>query len=421
MSKIYRQTTMKTLKYSIIAILALTTSCITNNLEFYGETVKVNYAILSVFSMFFLFACQSAKKETESIVINIDINKSQNRNVTEFIDSIRFIKLETTDYSLMQGVTKVYFDDQKLIIFDYQQQQVLVFQEDGTLINKIRNVGQGYGEYVGMRIGFYNSDDKKIIIFGANKLLYYALDGTLIKEILGFGTETVLWDMVNLPNGNLLCYAHTVTQKYAGKKSGLWEADTDRNFVRNIFTIEEVYPIVTGNSHFQLLPKNKIMFRDALFNGIHYLENGELRKFISYEIKDDIVPKFRGVTYAEGENFIKSITAQESENYIFTYWLKIETNRNFYTVFNKETGESILVAPSDVFWQGVVKPMYPCAVVNNRLDILVTVLSGNEILDYLNAKDSNPVIKNQLRELIEGMSEGEILTMNPVLQLLYVK
>jgi hypothetical protein len=52
---------------------------------------------------------------------------------------------------------------------------------------------------------------------------------------------------------------------------------------------------------------------------------------------------------------------------------------------------------------------------------LLSSLSGNAILDYLNDEQASPEIKAKLKPLLAGMDESQISEMNSVFQLLYVK
>ena len=383
--------------------------------------------IMCVLAVFFCFSCQMQKeKKVESVIVDINLHNSRNYTIFELIDSVRLIQLETTDESLIGFISKIYFDDNKLIVFDISQKQVLVFNEDGTFINKIHNVGQGPGEYVAMDCGLYDNINKNIIIYGGKKMLYYTLEGKLIREISRFNNNAIIRDLVNLPNGNFLCYTYDLRQKDVGKNaSGLWKVDSEGNFIHSFFTIKELYPIIYNqdNSCLQLLPGNRIMIRDAQFNEIYYLDNDSLKRIITHKIRNDVLPSFKGLTFTE-EKYIKSLSSQEKENYIITFWTdKVE---RFYTVYNKITEENILIYPSSSLWQ-TFNAVQPTSwnmnfIDNNKYDILITALSGEAIIDYLNTEHNiSSSIHDTLKEIIEGMSESEILEMNPALQLLYVK
>ena len=382
--------------------------------------------IIYIWIVLFVFSCQSLKEKNEEVaVVEIDIHNTQKHTISEFIDSVRFIKLETSDDCLIKFITNVSFDNNKIIIAGVSQKQVLVFNDEGAFINKIHRVGQGPGEYLDIARVLYDSVNKNIIIRAApRKIQYYTLDGTLIREIPRFSENAIIRDIINLPNGNFLCYTHDLSPEDVGDKaSGLWEVDFEGNFVRSIFTSHK-FPVFLNldNSKFQLLPDNKIKLTDAVTNDIYYLEDDTLRKVISHEIKNDISPSLIGLTTTD-KKYIKISTCQEKEGYFFTYWS--DDTESYYSVYSKKTNKNILVN-SETLWEtfDAVKPTITNFAFkdNNRFDILVTALYGETIMDYLNAENNNSQeIKNRLREVIEGMSEKEILDMNPVLQLLYVK
>ncbi|MDR0765572.1 MAG: hypothetical protein LBF09_01370, partial [Odoribacteraceae bacterium] len=58
---------------------------------------------------------------------------------------------------------------------------------------------------------------------------------------------------------------------------------------------------------------------------------------------------------------------------------------------------------------------------SNAPDVLLTAVSGEDVLDFLNDDEAPRDTKKRLRKIIAGMNKTEIAEMNPVLQLLYIK
>jgi hypothetical protein len=375
-------------------------------------------------SFLLLLACAPGKQEGV-ITITIDTDKARQADISEFIDSVRFIKLETTSENLIHHLSKVFFTRERIVLFDRLEQRVLVFDNRGNYLHKIEKQGRGPGEYVDASALLFDPDRGTIMVYdaGTKKLLFYTLDGTFVKEITGFSNNATIRDIINLPGGHFLCYTFDRTLEKAGEKaSGLWEVDSSGNFTRSFFTIPDLYPVVHtfDNSQFGLLEGGAISIRDARFNDIYHLEGDSLRKHVAYKIKHDNLHLFKGLSYTP-EKFTKSLTSQEKGDYIFTYWMGID--ERFYTVYSRKENQTALIYPVEAFWEGhkVAKPMSYLFKDSNRTDILLTAVLGMEIPEFLEKEDADPAVKAALREIIAGMSEKEIDDMNPVLQLLYVK
>ena len=67
----------------------------------------------------------------------------------EDIADVRYVPLETTDQSLIQGIHKMATSDDKIVICDLVQNTVFIFDQDGHYINSINKEGPGPQEYSG--------------------------------------------------------------------------------------------------------------------------------------------------------------------------------------------------------------------------------------------------------------------------------
>jgi hypothetical protein len=371
-----------------------------------------------------LLACTTGKQEGV-ITITIDTDKARQADISEFIDSVRYIKLETTPDNLIGSINKAFFVAGKVVVVDPGELQILVFDEQGKFLNKIQRLGRGPEEFLGFVTVLLDPAREQLIVYSqaARKVLFYGLDGSFVKEITDFNDGAFIHEIMNLPNGNFLCYMYDSTPETVGEKaSGLWEVDSAGNFVRGHFTIQDVYP--TGynrdNFHFTSLPGGKVSLRDAQFNDIYHFEGDSLRKYISYHIKNDPYLTFKGLSFTM-EKYTKNMGSQEKGNYIFTAWMDFV--ERFYTVYSKRDEQTVLIYPVKAFWEGhkVAEPMYYLFIDCNRSDILLTAVAGLSIPEFLEKEDADPAVKAALREIIAGMSEKDIDDMNPVLQLLYVK
>jgi hypothetical protein len=377
---------------------------------------------LFILSVILLVGCEIKEKDN-AFAVEIDIHQAKKKNISEFVDSVRYIKLQTTKDNLIGYISKVFFTDDRIIVEDSQAEQILIFDNKGIFLDKIRRKGQGPGEYTNLSRSLYDPVHKIIMMYGEHKMLFYNLNGENIREISNFNNNAIIRDIINLPNGNFLCYTYDLSpEKVGNEASGLWEVDNSGNFIRSFFTYEKLYPIMHtfSNSYFTLLPQGKIGLRDAVFDGIYHYENGRLRKYISYEVKNNNRYKYEGTTFIE-ENFITSLSSQDKGNYIFTKWTDLR--ERFCSVFSKKDQTTVLIYPMKNFWvtNNLVVPVNFDFIDSNKSEVLLTAISGDAILNAIKENNISPEIKETLRKTIEEMEENEIVEINPVLQLLYIK
>ena len=65
----------------------------------------------------------------------------------EEIAEVRYVPLETTDQSLIQGIHKMATSDDKIITCDLEQNTIFIFDKDGHFINSINKQGPGPQDY----------------------------------------------------------------------------------------------------------------------------------------------------------------------------------------------------------------------------------------------------------------------------------
>jgi hypothetical protein len=388
---------------------------------------KVRY-IFYILLIIFFAGCKGKENNAKTEVINIiiDTDNSEKVDISEYVDSVKYIKLQTTDDNLIGYIKRVFFLEDRILVTDGQIPQILIFDNEGNFLNKIKKTGQGPGEFIGIVASLFDCVSKSIIIYNRKlrKMLFFTLDGEFIKEITRFNDNALIRDMINLPNGNFLCYTYDLTPKEVDEKaSGLWEVDSSGNFIRSFFTLEDLYPVIYNgdNSQFTLLPDGKISIKDAIWSNIYHFEGDSLRKCISYKIKGNALNSLRGNSYSP-EKYTSSLTSQDKGNYIFTLWSD-GTPDGFYTVYSKKDDKNVLIYPKKMFWEErkFVEPSGMSFTDSNNFNALVSSITGDDIFDFLKDNNASSKTKNDLNELIKGMNGKEITDMNPVLQLLYVK
>ncbi|MCR5695498.1 MAG: 6-bladed beta-propeller [Marinilabiliaceae bacterium] len=103
----------------------------------------------------------------------------------EFLDTIYFVPLETNDNSIVGYIDKIQVVGDTIYVLDIRNTKSLKrFTINGKYIDQIGNLGRGPGEYL-QPTNFW-VDEKDIIISDCyqNKVIFFTLDGSFIKEVL---------------------------------------------------------------------------------------------------------------------------------------------------------------------------------------------------------------------------------------------
>lgn len=147
------------------------------------------YFILIFLIAFFSSCKKEAEKETNSQqseeVTRISLDHTLNTiDISEHIDSLKFIKLETTKYSLIGSISKVLFYNDTIFILDRITHSIFQFTTEGRFISSFNCIGRGPGEYI--QIDFFDIDNStnEMVITDTllGKTFRYSLDGGFISE-----------------------------------------------------------------------------------------------------------------------------------------------------------------------------------------------------------------------------------------------
>lgn len=115
--------------------------------------------------------------------IELDFDKIDSIKASEFIKSFSYIVLPDND-AFIGTIDNFSILDSLFFITDKKTNAIYIYSLSGELINIIKNVGRGPGEYYYIHKSWINKDKKQIEIYdrNSNKILIYNIDGTFLRE-----------------------------------------------------------------------------------------------------------------------------------------------------------------------------------------------------------------------------------------------
>jgi hypothetical protein len=134
-----------------------------------------------------LISCKQNKQQIhqESKTETINFGKTFEAKASDFISKYQFIKLETTDQSLLATISQLEIFDNKIYILDYNANSIFEFSIDGQFVKKLNHIGDGPGEFSSIQ-SFQIDKKGGILIYDMqlNRLLKYRLnDFSFIEAI----------------------------------------------------------------------------------------------------------------------------------------------------------------------------------------------------------------------------------------------
>lgn len=107
---------------------------------------------LYIFFLLLLVSCNNPRnnslKEIEDRNLTLlEYDYCSKKNHLHEFDSVTFVPLETNERSLISSITKILYKNETYYIFDKVQAMIFLFDDNGSYITKIHNIGSGPGEY----------------------------------------------------------------------------------------------------------------------------------------------------------------------------------------------------------------------------------------------------------------------------------
>lgn len=176
--------------------------------------MKRNAYLLYLLLILILSACtniQSRRAETDEISIaQLD---EKMLKMSELVENIHYVKLETTSDNLVGTVSQLIpLKDKFLVVDDSASKQVLLFDATGHFITRISHIGVAPGEYVTITCVAVDEKEKHIFIadMGTGNILIYDMEGRYLDRI---GLDFSVKDIVYVGNNKLACYCDYMERK----------------------------------------------------------------------------------------------------------------------------------------------------------------------------------------------------------------
>lgn len=135
----------------------------------YSDNNSISMVSRSIFATLilacFLHGCKE-QHEAEDNLIKINPHEAKEEiNLSEFVDSVKYIPLQTDDNSIVGRVYSVTIKENFIYVLDISdidRQVIFVFDKDGNFVSKLDKYGRGPGEYSYL-MGFIVDDNEEYV------------------------------------------------------------------------------------------------------------------------------------------------------------------------------------------------------------------------------------------------------------------
>ncbi len=302
-----------------------------------GKVVIMCRIIACVLSLFLMLISCSEKIERVSKYPDLLNEAVDTIAYSQFVDSIKYIPLETTDACLIGNITDVEISEEHIFVLDLQMQTVWIFSRDGKYRGQVFHKGDAPGEYVNMCQFEYDESNRQIVVLDlwTHSLLFYTLEGKYLKSI---GLEISAFDFKILPSGGYVISLAGADNKEAG----IYYLDASGKVVSQLVGRNQEH-LIYMNSDWDLCSiKNEICFMAPnLDNEVYHFDGTELDTIQSFCMKPEIKHSYKGnVSLEHMEDFVRTRYI-ESEKWLFAaYWCAVFDLR--YFLYSKAADEYLI-------------------------------------------------------------------------------
>ncbi|MEA5005046.1 MAG: 6-bladed beta-propeller [Rikenellaceae bacterium] len=132
-----------------------------------------------------IYSCKSEKRNTGPVIIDVEgaIGNYTFGKLSDYMNEIRYIRLETTDSSLLGNISDICYECGHLYISDIND-CCMIFDENGKFIRSIKRIGRGPEEYNEIRnIAVNPSNGNLLILTPTGEIVEYRISGEFVRRI----------------------------------------------------------------------------------------------------------------------------------------------------------------------------------------------------------------------------------------------
>lgn len=384
--------------------------------------MKKKYLILIIS---IIISCQEEKVK-KNIEIEPYIGLHSDKKLSDFIDHIEYIPLETSPEYVLDGIMDITYTGEVFITFDVSH--CFVFNQDGKFIKSIGKKGKGPLEYLTPHNGFFSP---------VNEHIYFpATNNNTIKEFSINGE----WVSSNPnPDEGFLHVRNISPSLFAGYKSNItgnaaWNLMIFNQHGDTLFTIPNHYKYKATSYNqfndeavFYYYDKSlyfKELYNDTIFQfhddgtfTTHFVINSG-----KFKVPGDIKADFQTFLKTFSNNFFSINNILESSNYLIISYLHKKKNNLLF--INKQTGNADNYNSKINHgllndWDGGAN-FFPISIKENYLIQIVNIyeLKQHVASDaFINSSPKYPKKKKELIQLANSLDEND----NPMLMIVKLK
>ena len=299
------------------------------------------YLLFTIGVCILFFSCGNETKQGDLLQIPVDIDQNISLSISEIAENITAIELELTDESPINPdrIRRVVLCKNNVIIVE--SRKILVFSPDGKYVRTIGSIGQGPGEYTGIKSLAVDEKNERLFLNASSKIICYDINGNFLKESSKIQRDAIIFDINYIDDGLLVITEQVGIRDEKGlfNHSAVYRLNEELQIVDSC-TIRDNYFKRTAfftHSYEDFLlngnPTAYLYYSDIYFdeqNPAEFVLRDTLYRFEDNRLYPELKLKFKnnGID-SGGKKFIGLFNIFRSSRYVFALYYNMQ-NKNYY-------------------------------------------------------------------------------------------
>ena len=327
--------------------------------------------ILFIYLLVILFGCScgshsGSNSDNDYTTIDFESSLVDKLKFSQFVDTIEFIPLETTDENLIGEIQRIIYDDEKYYIRvtrGMQNANLLVFDKKGKYLWGLNKRGNGPGEYNDFKDFLLTKE--RINVVSYFKFISYDRQGGFKEE---YKLEQHIKEFLNIDDTTFLVYNFRSPKKV----NTFLNKMNDKGKVKEFFFERKENEAKVGNNRINW--RSLIVYGDFYYLNYPYIdtifqiEHEQVHPFFYIDYGDKKIPEnllksFDDIQYVEkalskSKDYMLLSSFGLSEHYVYIGSIN-KTYQAFLTLYSRKTGKTLSARKieDDLYLKGMFLPV----------------------------------------------------------------
>ncbi|MGI6757090.1 MAG: 6-bladed beta-propeller [Bacteroidaceae bacterium] len=238
---------------------------------------KVHCLFVAIIAIMTLDCCKESRNKNSLL---IDDEKYSSVLLEDFADSIRVVRIYSSEPMDEIGYGTKYYDNNLLFLGSIDNKTIYCLRND-SVISKLNAVGRGPGEYITLTQICYSAMDSLLYGYESGKLAIMCYRVPSFEFVKSIKVNTSITAMRYVGDNTILAVGRTPSMDSA-RINGVFEISTVTNEINKIMPLEYLNAYLFGNSSFFPHDGKQCLIVPGFDNRVYEYSDHKLRELISF-------------------------------------------------------------------------------------------------------------------------------------------